>query len=44
VTALDPTHFPLLQVSVFVQAFPSSHVVPVFGVQVPVLAEQVVQA
>jgi hypothetical protein len=34
----------LLQVSVFVHAFPSSHAVPEFGVQVPVLAEQVVHA
>lgn len=34
---------PLRQVSFCVQAFPSSQVVPVNGVQVPVVAEQVVQ-
>jgi hypothetical protein len=44
VTGLAPTHVPLLQVSVLVQALPSSHAVPELGVQVPVLAEQVVHA
>jgi hypothetical protein len=44
VTGLAPMHVPLAQVSVFVQALPSSHGVPVFGVHVPVLGAQVVHA
>jgi hypothetical protein len=44
VTGLAPTQVPFAHVSVFVQALPSSHGVPVFGVHVPVLGAQVVQA
>jgi hypothetical protein len=36
VTGLAPMHTPFWQVSVCVHAFPSLHVVPVLGTQVPV--------
>jgi hypothetical protein len=37
----EPTQTPDWQVSVLVQAFPSSHKFPVFATQAPVAAEQV---